>query len=197
MEHLPANIVIDHMIEAEACKGLGNAHPCNGADQRFNAGLQDINSFIRSLGTKTRVKRSTGGCQTGLYKSQERQAWSVINKKLSPADEIDSHMRLADLMDDSSGKWTNTMKRMSDAEIDMVVKNLKKSANNARDVSASHGEVPSAQHGHAYRYNTYDRAVASLKQFKDQRPDSVPGPAYPPAPKAPSTWTGWHNFRGD
>merc|ERR1712172_31211 len=91
MEHLPPNVVIDHMIEAETCKGLGDAYPCNGADQRFSTALQDINSFIRPLGTKRRVKRQV--CQTGRvqiltakYKFQERAAWKVINERLGPLD---------------------------------------------------------------------------------------------------------------
>jgi len=189
MEHLPHNVVIDHMIEAETCKGLGDAYPCNGADQRFNTALQDINSFIRPLGTKRRVKRQV--CQTGTdiltakYKFQERAAWKVMNKRLGPLDDIvDSHMKLADLMQDS-GKWRKRMNKMLPDEIDNVVMNLKKSAANARAVSAIHGP----ETGHAYRYNTYDIAVSNLERFQAQRAMAVP-PAPPRVrPTGPTrTW---------
>merc|ERR1712172_104150 len=189
MEHLPPNVVIDHMIEAETCKGLGNAYPCNGADQRFNTLLQDINSFIRPLGTKRRVKRQV--CQTGTdiltakYKFQERAAWKVMNKRLGPLDDIvDSHMKLADLMQDS-GKWRKRMNKMLPDEIDNVVMNLKKSAANARAVSAIHGP----ETGHAYRYNTYDIAVSNLERLQAQRAMAVP-PAPPRVrPTGPTrTW---------
>merc|ERR1711971_979150 len=189
MEHLPHNVVIDHMIEAETCKGLGDAYPCNGADQRFNTALQDINSFIRPLGTKRRVKRQV--CQTGTdiltakYKFQERAAWKVMNKRLGPLDDIvDSHMKLADLMQDS-GKWRKRMNKMLPDEIENVVMNLKKSAANARAVSAIHGP----ETGHAYRYNTYDIAVPNLERFQAQRAMAVP-PAPPRVrPTGPTrTW---------
>merc|ERR1712172_135124 len=185
MKHLPPNVVIDHMIEAEACKGLGNAYPCTSADQRFNTGLQDINSFIRSLGTKTRVKRSGGAC-TSLhekYKFQERETWNVINEHLLD-DIVDSHMKLEKVMADS-GKWTETMNRMSKAEIDIVVKNLRDSAENAREASRRMGFSDNAQTGHSHRPTTYDTAVTSLKQFEAQRSmgPSLPIKAHPPAPK--------------
>merc|ERR1712172_265343 len=185
MEHLPPNVVIDHMIEAEACKGLGNAYPCTSADQRFNTGLQDINSFIRSLGTKTRVKRSGGACMSlhEKYKFQEREAWNVINEHLLD-DIVDSHMKLEKVMADS-GKWTETMNRMSKAEIDIVVKNLRDSAENAREASRRMGFSDNAQTGHSHRPTTYDTAVTSLKQFEAQRSmgPSLPIKAHPPAPK--------------
>merc|ERR1711971_962869 len=170
-------------------KGLGDAYPCNGADQRFNTALQDINSFIRPLGTKRRVKRQV--CQTGTdiltakYKFQERAAWKVMNKRLGPLDDIvDSHMKLADLMQDS-GKWRKRMNKMLPDEIDNVVMNLKKSAANARAVSAIHGP----ETGHAYRYNTYDIAVSNLERFQAQRAMAVP-PAPPRVrPTGPTrTW---------
>merc|ERR1711971_266691 len=185
MEHLPPNVVIDHMIEAEACKGLGNAYPCTSAYQRFNTGLQDINSFIRSLGTKTRVKRSGGACMSlhEKYKFQEREAWNVINEHLLD-DIVDSHMKLEKVMADS-GKWTETMNRMSKAEIDIVVKNLRDSAENAREASRRMGFSDNAQTGHSHRPTTYDTAVTSLKQFEAQRSmgPSLPIKAHPPAPK--------------
>merc|ERR1712172_190654 len=185
MEHLPPNVVIDHMIEAEACKGLGNAYPCTSADQRFNTGLQDINSFIRSLGTKTRVKRSGGAC-TSLhekYKFQEREAWNVINEHLLD-DIVDSHMKLEKVMADS-GKWTETMNRMIKAEIDIVVKNLRDSAKNAREASRRMGFSDNAKTTHSHRPTTYDTAVTSLEQFEAQRSmgPSVPINSHPPAPK--------------
>jgi len=192
MEHLSRNVVIDHMIEAEACKGMGDAYPCKSADQRFNSGLLDINSFMRSLGTKTRVKRSGRACPTGkpsmslheTYKFQEREAWGVINKHLD--DVVDSHMKLEKVMADS-GKWTETMNRMSEAEIDSVVKNLRDSAENAREASRRRGFSDNAPTTHSHRPTTYDIAVSSLEQFKAQRSmgPSVAYPAYPPAPKNP------------
>ena len=109
----------------------------------------------------------------------------MINKRV---DMVDSHMKLADLMEDS-GKWTKRMNKMRPAEIENVVMNLRKSAANAREVSAIHGEVLSAQHGHAYRYNTYDIAVANLERFQAQRSMAVP-PAPPRVrPTGPTrTW---------
>ena len=117
------------------------------------------------------------------YKFQEREAWSVINEHLLD-DIVDSHMKLDKVMADS-GKWTETMNRMSKAEIDSVVKNLKDSAENAREASRRMGFSDNAQTGHSHRPTTYDTAVTSLEQFEAQRSmgPSVPIKSHPPAPK--------------
>ena len=160
MEHLPRNVVTDHMIEAGTCKGLDNAYPCNGADQRFNAGLQDINSFIRSLGTKTRVKRQVcNPTDVDKYKFHERVAWEKINEKITSGKKVNSPGDLADLM--GTKEWRKTMEKMSLREIDNVVLNLKESAKKARKVGRENGP----DGGHLFRINTYNTAVSDLENF--------------------------------
>ena len=109
----------------------------------------------------------------------------MINKHITSLDDmVDSHMKLNKVMADS-GKWTEIMNRMSNADIGIVVKNLKKSAENAREASRRRGFSDRAQTTHSHRPTTYDSAVASLEQFKAQRSmgPPVPRPAHPPAPK--------------